>query len=120
MMMKKNVKVIKWIALIIGGLGILFFGAFIFGEGIPDLRDSDDPQLKTMLLLMAFAAFGYFFSFFKSKEGGIVLTFSGFLLGMNMLFYGGMDDFVPALIYAIPFLIPGIMLWWIGKEKVKD
>jgi len=112
----KNVKVIRLIALIIGGLGILFFAAFIISEGIPDPKNIDS-QLKTMLLLMVFAAFGYFFSFFKSKEGGMVLTFSGSLLGLNMFYYGGTDDAVPAMIFALPFLIPGIMLWWVGSNK---
>ncbi|MEZ5084261.1 MAG: hypothetical protein R2750_12575 [Bacteroidales bacterium] len=115
--MSKTKTITKAIALIIGGLAILFFGMFIIGEGIPDLRKIDDPQLKTMLLLMAFAAFGYFFSFWKPKEGGIVLTFSGFLLGMNMFYHGGTKDTVAALIYSLPFFIPGVLLWWVGHEK---
>lgn len=114
--MKKR-RVIRIIALIIGGLGILFFGTFIIGEGIPDLKEGVDPQLKTMLLLMAFAAFGYFFSFFKPKDGGMVLTFSGVLLGLNMFYHGGADDIIPALIYALPVLIPGIMLWWVANNR---
>ncbi len=80
------------------------------------MREGMDPQLKTMLMLMAFAAFGYFFSFFKAKEGGMVLTFSGVLLGLNMFYFGGTDDAVPALIFALPFFIPGIMLWWVGSK----
>jgi len=115
--MSKNRLFVKTIALVIGGIGILFFGAFIFGEGIPNLKEIEDPQLKTMLLLMAFAAFGYFFSFFRQKEGGMVLTFSGVLLGLNMMYFGGTDDFVPALIYGLPFMIPGVMLWWVGAGK---
>lgn len=115
--MEKIVKVIKWIALIIGGIALLFFGMFIFAEGIPDIWNIEDGRLKAMLLLMAFAAFGYFFSFFKPKEGGMVLTFSGLLLGLNMFYFGGTDDTIPALIYALPFLIPGIMLWWVGSNK---
>jgi len=115
--MKNKKLIVRTIALIIGGLAILFFGMFIFGEGIPDLSNPGNFQLKTMLTLMAFAAFGYFFSFFKPKDGGMVLTFSGVLLGLNMFYHGGVDDMFLALIYSLPFLIPGIMLWWVGSNK---
>lgn len=115
--MTKSKLIAKAFALIFSGLALLFFGAFIFGEGVPDLRDSDNAQLKTMLMLMVFAAFGYAFSFWRPKEGGIVLTFSGFLLGMNMFYHGGTKDTVAALIYSLPFFIPGVLLWWVGSEK---
>ncbi|MCF8367927.1 MAG: hypothetical protein K9G76_02705 [Bacteroidales bacterium] len=116
--MKKTKTIVKALALIITGLAILFFGVFIFGEGFPDIFSTDNIQLKTMLLLMAFAVFGYFFSFWKPKEGGLVLAFSGFLLATNMFYHGGAKDTIAALIYGLPFLIPGILLWWVGgKEK---
>lgn len=114
--MSRSKTIAKILALIIGGLALLFFGAFIFGEGIPDLRDPANFQLKTMLMLMIFAAFGYVFSFWRSKEGGIVLTFTGFLLGMNMFYHGGLKDIIATLIYSLPFLIPGVLLWWTGSH----
>lgn len=110
---------VNWAARIIGGLGLVFFGMFIIGEGLPDLRETDNPQLKTMLLLMAFVAFAYLFAWFKPREGGMAITLAGVLLGMNMLFYGGMDDKVPALIFALPFIIPGVLFWWVGgKDRI--
>jgi hypothetical protein len=115
--MSKRDLIIKAIALIIGGLAILFFGAFFFGEGIQDIFNVDDPQLKTMLLLMAFAFFGYIFSYFKPKEGGMVMTFAGIIMGLNMFYHGGIGDTNAALIYSLPFLIPGIMLWWVGRRE---
>lgn len=115
--MKSSTLAITWIARIIGGLALVFFGMFIIGEGIPDLREIVDPQLRNMLMLMAFTAFAYLFAWFKPKEGGIAMTLAGVLLGLNMLFYGGMDDFVAALIFALPFLIPGVLFWWVGRKQ---
>ena len=112
--------VIKWLARILGGLAVIFFGMFIFGEGIPDLLTIESFQLKSMLMLLAFAAFGYFFSWFREKEGGIVMTISGLVMGMNMFYHGGIGDIEAALIYSLPFLIPGLMFWWLGREKVKS
>ncbi len=110
---------IRWIARFIAGLALVFFGMFIFGEGVPNWNDIDDPQFKSMLMLLAFAAAGYVFAWFREKEGGIVLTISGVLLGMNMFYHGGADDTVATLIFMIPFLIPGLMFWWIGMKKEK-
>lgn len=112
--MNVSLKLIIWAARIIGGLALIFFGMFIVGEGIPDLKEN--PQVQTMLFMLAFAAFAYFFAWFKPKEGGIALTLAGFLLGLNMLYYGGIDDVKAGLIYALPFLIPGILFWWIGRK----
>ncbi len=115
----KNKVAIKWIARILGGLAVVFFGMFVFGEGIPDWKEIENFQLKSMLTLLAFAAFGYFFSWFREKEGGIVMTISGLIMGMNMFYHGVAGDTAAALIYALPFLIPGLMFWWVGW-KVKS
>ncbi|MBN2175296.1 MAG: hypothetical protein JW731_14270 [Bacteroidales bacterium] len=115
--MKNSRLIIKAIALILGGLAILFFGMFFCGEGIPDLRGSENFQLKSMLTLMAFSVLGYFFSFWRPKEGGMVMTFAGILMGLNMFYHGGAGDTGAALIYSLPFLIPGVMLWWVGSNR---
>ena len=119
--MQNRKNIIKWIARILGGLAVVFFGMFVFGEGIPDLKEIENFQLKSMLMLLVFAAFGYFFSWFREKEGGIVMTISGILMGMNMFYHGGAGDTEAALIYALPFLIPGLMFWWVGwKVKISN
>jgi len=112
--MKDSWLFILWLARILCGLGLAFFGLFIFGEGIPKWSEIEDGQLKTMLMLMAFAAFAYFFSWFKPKEGGLAIALAGFLLGLNMFYHGGLGDTEAALIYALPFVIPGVMFWWVG------
>lgn len=114
--MKDSRLYINWLARIICGLGLVFFGIFIFGEGIPDLWNIEDGQLKTILMLMAFAAFAYFFAWFKPREGGVAILLAGVLLGLNMFYHGGMDDVMATLIFALPFVIPGIMFWWVGVK----
>ena len=116
----KTQKIIKWIARIIGGLAVIFFAAFFIGEGVPDLIEGANGQLRSITILLGFAILGYIFAWFKEKEGGIVMTLSGFLMGMYMIFYGGTKDIVAALIYALPFIIPGLLFWWIGKERVES
>ena len=107
---------VKWAARIIGGLALVFFGMFIFGEGFPHLSEIKDAQLKTMLLLMAFAAFAYFFAWFKPREGGTAITLAGVLLGMNLYYRGEPGDALAGLIFALLLIIPGILFWWIGGK----
>ena len=111
--------IIKWMARILGAGAVLFFNTFAIGEGLPDLIHTGNVQLKAVLALLLFADFGYLFSWFKEKEGGIVLSVSGFLLGMNVFYSGGMDDVGMTLIYMLPFLIPGLMFLWLGTHKNK-
>jgi hypothetical protein len=113
----KITKLLKTLALIIAGLAFIFFGMFILGEGIPNFKEIDDPQLKNMLFLMLFALAGYVFAWFREKEGGLILLISGFLLGMNLVYYN-LDDWVPGLIYALPFAIPGVMLLLSSRKNI--
>lgn len=112
---------VNWLARVLGGLAVAFFGIFVLGEGIPDLRDVQDFQLRSMLLLLAFSSFAYFFAWFKPKEGGIAMAIAGAVMGLNMFYHGGIGDIIAALIYSLPFLIPGLIFWWVGsgvKENI--
>ena len=111
---------INWLARILGGLAVAFFGIFVLGEGIPDLRNVQDFQLRSMLLLLAFSSFAFFFAWFKPKEGGIAMAIAGAVMGLNMFYHGGVGDAVAALIYSLPFIIPGVMFWWVGSGVKED
>jgi hypothetical protein len=117
----KNTKqlVILWLARIIGGLAVVFFGAFIIGEGLPDMQDGIPSELRSTLILLGFAVLGYLFAWFREKEGGLTLTIAGVILGLNMFYMGGTKDTWTVLIFSLPFLVPGVMFWWIGLEKEK-
>lgn len=112
----KNKVLIKWIARFIAGFALVFFGMFILGEGVPNWNEIDDPQLKSMLMLLVFATAGYVFAWFREKEGGIVLIVSSILMGMDMFYHGGADDTVAALIFMLPFFIPGLLFLWVGRK----
>ena len=114
--MTKPKRYINWLARILGGLAVLFFGIFVIGEGIRELKDSQDFQFRSMLLLLAFASFAYVFAWWKPKEGGIAMAIAGAVMGLDMLYHGGMKDLAAILIYSLPFLLPGLMFWWVGRN----
>ncbi len=109
--------VYKWSARIIGGLALLFFGSFFIGEGIPDLIKGGDGHLQSMMLLMGFALLGYIFAWFREKEGGYVLLFSGFIMGLTMFYDGGLKDISITLIYSVPFIVSGLLFLRAGKSS---
>jgi len=121
-MQKSGIKTTRWIARIFGGISVFFFGIFFIGEGIPDLFHDETGQLQSMMLLLGFAFIGYIFAWKREKEGGIVMSVSGVLMGLYLLYAGGMKDSFAMLVYMLPFLIPGLMFWWLGynKENMDD
>ena len=112
--MTKTKRYLLWSARTLGGVAVLFFGIFVIGEGIADLRESRDFQFRSMLLLLAFASFAYFFAWWKPKEGGIAMVIAGLVMGLDMFYHGGIGDLNAMLIYALPFLVPGVLFWWGG------
>jgi len=109
--------VYKWSARIIGGLALLFFGSFFIGEGIPDLIKGGDGHLQSMMLLMGFALLGYIFAWFREKEGGYVLLFSGVIMGLTMFYDGGLRNISMTLVYSVPFIVSGLLFLRAGKSS---
>jgi hypothetical protein len=114
--MTNQIAVYKWSARIIGGLAVLFFGSFFIGEGIPDLIKGGDGHLQSMMLLMVFALLGYIFAWFREKEGGFVLIFSGVIEGL-LAYYGHLQEYIyPTLVCSLSFLISGILFWRVSNK----
>ena len=115
--MTNQFTVYKWLARIIGGLAVLFFGAFFIGEGIPDLAKDSNGHHSSMMILMGFAILGYIFAWFREKEGGLVMMISGVIMGLNM-FYSGTKDILFVLAYSLPFILSGMLFFFnVDKER---
>jgi hypothetical protein len=117
--MTNKITVYKWIARIIGGLAVIFFGTFFIGEGIPDLIKGADGHLQSMMILMVFALLGYLFTWFREKEGGFVMAFSGIIMGLTMFYSGGNKDILMVLIYSVPFIVSGLLFVISNKRTEK-
>ncbi len=118
--MENNKQILKWAARILGGMAIVLFLSFIFGEGISGLKGSGNGQLRNIVLLLAFASLGYIFALFREKEGGIVMIAAGLIMGANMFYSGGTNDFVAVLIYSLPFVVPGVLFYLVGEKKITN
>jgi uncharacterized membrane protein (UPF0136 family) len=105
----EKTNILKLSARLIGGLAVLFFGAFFIGEGIPDLIKGSDSQLQSIMILMGFAFFGYIFAWFREKEGGYVLLFSGVIIGLTLFYRGNQKDIIMVFVYSIPLIASGLL-----------
>jgi len=105
-----------WLARILGGLAVIFFGIFVIGEGAYDLRDSQDFRFRSMLLLLAFTSVAYVFAWWKPREGGVAMSIAAVIMGLDLFYFGGTKVISGVLIYALPFLVPGLIFWYAGKE----
>ena len=113
-----KMNILKWTARITGLISCIFFISFMIGEGFPDLINQQDGQLITVMSLLGVVVIGYIFAWFREKEGGIILIFISVIIGLYLL-YLSENNVLAAIIYCLPFLIPGILFLFYSYKKNK-
>ena len=96
---EQKLKNILWMMLAIGGL-IYLYNAFMISF--------NSSLLSLVLTLVLFTALSLFFNIFNLKEFMIILSASGFLISLTILFYYGFEE-VPYPLGAIIFHLDGIL-----------
>lgn len=107
-------KTIKVFARTIGGLAIIVFGFLLLKYGSSDYKIGSG-YLQSMLILAGFALIGYIFAWFRPKEGGYVLMFSGVIMGLALFYQGGLNGFPILMIDPFLFIISGLLFLWYDK-----
>ena len=110
--MKQNRNLIKWSARIIGLFSSLYFLIFYVGNKIPEIISQQDRTSTSVLFLLLFTIAGYVFAWFKEREGGTVMVFGGLISGMYLFYQDATGNTMMIIIYALPFLIPGLLFYW--------
>lgn len=113
----KQQLVLKWLARILGGVAVIYFLYVLVSIGGLQHSEEFSVPYNSMMLLLGFAALGYLFAWFREKEGGIIMSVAGVIMGMYMFYQGGSADNWSVVMYTLPFLIPGLLFWWIGRKK---
>ena len=118
--MSKYKTLILWKARILGALAIMFFlYVLISVKASPDTGEFNMP-FNSMMLLLGFATLGYIFAWYREKEGGIIMIVAGCIMGMYMYYNGGSSDTWSFTMYTLPFLVPGLLFWWVGEKRIKE
>lgn len=118
--MNKNLilSITRWVTRVIGFISCAFFTAFFVGEG--GLTEFNIVLLPTIFMI-GIAILGYIISWFSEKSGGILMIIGGVAQGIYLLLLGGLSDIDAALIYALPFCVPGLIFvacWKIRKKVI--
>ena len=113
--MKKQI--IKWLARLLGGAGLIFIAVNIFDDGVPDLKDRIPAGLRSSLLLFLFSVFAWIFAWFREKEGGYALMIAAIIYGLNRFYSPDRGGTIAFFYFALPLFVPGILFWWYNQLK---
>ena len=53
---------------------------------------------------------------YLAKPPMMFWTIAGVVMGLDMAYHGGMGDLTATFIYSLPFLVPGVIFWWAGRD----
>ncbi len=103
-------------ARIFGFAGLVVIAVNFTGKGMADLSNAFSGKLMSVMTLLVFALFGYIFAWFQEKLGGIVMTFSGVLLGLYVFYDTGKGVSFVSFVFTLILLVPGILFWVAGSK----
>jgi len=112
----------RWYGRLLGFLGIVFFVSFLLGDGFEAYKNAQASfDVLFVLTIMSFAFFAYIVGWFIEIVGGGLLVLSGLAMGLYIGFSEVFSGFGNALLFSLPFIIPGIffIIAWDIKQKAK-
>jgi hypothetical protein len=112
----------RWYGRILGFLGMVFFISFLLGEGFEIYKNARASfDVLFVLTSLSFALFAYIVGWFIEIVGGGLLLLSGLSLGIYVGFSEVFSGFGNAMLFSLPFIIPGIffIIAWGIKQNAK-
>lgn len=109
-------KLLHYTALILGFQASVFFLFFLITEGGVGLMEGKTNVIP-ILLMMIFTVGGYVWEVFSPGKGCLIMISGGVLMAIYLVILSGMGEFEMGLIYGLPFIIPGIILYFTKKQK---
>jgi hypothetical protein len=109
-------RILHYLALILGFQVSLFFTLFLIAEGGAGLLEGKTSVLP-ILILMIISVGGYLFALSNPRKGGIIMITGGLLMMVYLLITGGMGEYKMSLIYGLPFIVPGLVLFFNRRKE---
>jgi hypothetical protein len=110
------VKILRYIAVILGFQASAFFLFFLIFEGAADLLEAKF-RILPLFLMMIYTVTGFVLAITKAGRGGFIMVSGGAIMAVYLLFMGGIGEYKMALIYGLPFIIPGSVFYYLGRKK---
>jgi len=113
-------KVLRYIGLTLGFLSSTFFILFLIAEGGAYLLEGKTRVIPIMLM-MIMSVSGFIWAVAKPAKGSLLMIAGGVIMSVYLLLLGGFGEINMALIYGLPFIIPGVIFHYSSnKETVPD
>ena len=109
-------KILHYLALILGFQASAFFLFFLISDGVGDLMDGKLSVIP-ILIMMIFTVIGYIWALSKPKLGSLIMISGGMVMAIYLIFLGGIVGIKMALIYGLPFIIPGLIFYFVAKKE---
>jgi len=87
-------RILHYIALILGFQASAFFLFFLISDGVIDLFDGKYSVIPILIMI----------------SGGVVMA-------LYLIMLGGTVGIKMALIYGLPFIIPGLIFYFVGRKN---
>jgi hypothetical protein len=107
-------KILHYLALILGFQASAFFLFFLISDGVADLINGKYSVIP-ILIMMIFTVAGYIWAISKPKLGSVIMISGGLVMALYLIFLGGMVGIKMSLIYGLPFIIPGLIFYFVGQ-----
>jgi len=108
-------RILHYIALILGFQASAFFLFFLISDGVADLF-SGKFSVIPILIMMIFTVIGYIWAISKPKLGSLIMISGGVVMAIYLIMLGGIIGIKMALIYGLPFIIPGLIFYFVSKS----
>jgi hypothetical protein len=115
-------RILHYLALILGFQASAFFLFFLISDGVADLFEGKYSVIP-ILIMMIFTVIGYFWAISKPKSGSLIMISGGVVMALYLIMLGGIVGIKMAMIYGLPFIIPGLIFYFVGgreKESQQD
>ncbi len=112
-----NFTILHVLALVLGFLPSLFFLLFLIGDGFIEILDGKLGVIP-ILIMMLLTVSGYVLAWKRQKKGGMVMIAGGVIMGIYLLISGGFPGWQMALLFSLPFVLPGVLL--MSPSKVHE
>ncbi len=112
----KALKILRYIALILGFQASAFFTFFLIMEGGADLI-AGKFRVIPIMLMMILAVSGFIWAVTKPSKGSLVMISGGVIMSVYLLLLGGFGEIKMSLIYGLPFIIPGALFYFISQKE---
>lgn len=109
-------RILHYIALILGFQASAFFLFFLISDGVIDLFDGKYSVIP-ILIMMIFTVIGYIWAITKPKLGSLIMISGGVVMALYLIMLGGIVGIKMALIYGLPFIIPGLIFYFVGRKN---